>query len=783
MSLSLPVRAALRDMWSMRLRLLAVMLILGAGLGMYAGIYSAIDSLFETRDRIYREAGMAGYELRFSPEDVLNLPDWSDLPGADGASPRLLLPGNIELAGGRRLSALLVAADTAAPVNRLLLAQGTALDPARPETAVIDRNLARHQGLRVGDRLVVNVGRDRLELTVGGIATSAEHLIDGADPSFFLPAKGSLGVVFVPLELMDKRLGFRLVNSVPFAAPAPGVDLPEETQAALEARGRRTLTVEEHLPLSRQFGHLFLTLDLNAFRIFTPAIVVIFAASGTVILFFLLFQWVERQRRELGVLDALGYSALRRGARVLVPLVPVTLGGLLAGLGFAYLLLYGFGLEYAGAVGLPSPDLRLVPGHFVAGGAGMALACLIGALVPLSRALRVTSIAAVRDLAQVPPAHHGTAANGIRDIAWRHALRAVLRRRRASLTTTLAVALAIAPALSYFVSLRSFEQGIVDGFANDRWNYSVDFLSPVWDDELAGLRALPGVSEVDPIVRGALSFAANGVREGALLIGVDPARALRQVEIVAGRGLAPEDRDAVTMESKLARSLRLQVGDRVQVEARLGPQTAHLVGIFSGALPGESFTTREAARRWLDLTDQSTGVLVAAQPEAGDLSEILYRDTRVGKVTERYRLVAEVVHHLHEIAAIVYLAAAFSIGVALLFLYTSTAFAFLEREGDYALLELLGFPRAAVAAMVRRELWLIGGVGVALSIPLGYALSHWLNGVLGEAWFAIPTTFNIIDPLALSVPALALLPLVAWPVVRRIRAQDPALVLRRRSFG
>jgi len=85
--------------------------------------------------------------------------------------------------------------------------------------------------------------------------------------------------------------------------------------------------------------------------------------------------------------------------------------------------------------------------------------------------------------------------------------------------------------------------------------------------------------------------------------------------------------------------------------------------------------------------------------------------------------------------------------------------------------------------MVRRELLILGGAGILLSVPLGYALAYGLNGVLSEAWFDVPTTFAIFDPAAMALPALLLLPLIVRPVIRRIRNQDLALLLRRRSFG
>jgi putative ABC transport system permease protein len=782
MSGRMTLRSAWRELGVMKWRVLAVMLILGAGLGMYAGIYSAIDSLFGFRDTLYQRADIAAFELRYSPEDAANIPRFDGIDGIRHVESRLLLPGNVELADGRRLSALLVGMPEDAKVNRLLPAAGDGLDPRRPQAAVIDRNLARHHGFGPGDPIAVNVGNDRLELEVAGVASSAEFLVDGANPNFFLPAKGSLGIVYVPLALMDERLGFRLLNSTVFLGEAVAGDLPAATMAEIESRARQRLTLEEQIPLSRQFGHMFLEVDLNAFRIFTPAIVLIFAVSGLVILFFLLHQWIAQQRQQLGVLAALGYSGGALAARMLLPLAAMAAGGVVFGIGIAWLMLVGFGHEYANAIGLPAPQLALQPVHLLLGAAGLLLACALAAIGPLRQALSVTPLAAVRDQAQLPPQGHGRAANAIGDVGWRYALSAILRRRRSSVMTTLAVALALAPALAYFVAIRSFEVAVVDSFERDGWDYSVDFLSPVWDDELDAMAAIQGVAQVDPFLRGAARFRSTTAAESGLLIGIEPGSSLRVPEVMEGRGLRAGDTDALVMERKLAASLGLVPGDRVEVEGRLGPATGELVGTFSGALPGETFTTRHAARQWLDLEEQNTGALVAATPGA-DLAAALFEDRRVGKVTPRAAMVHEFVVHLQEIAGIVYLAAAFSIMVALLFLFTSTSFAFMAREGSFALLRILGFGTDTVASMIRREVLLLGGLGVLLALPLGFALAIWLNGILGAAWFHVPTAYHVIDPLVVALPALALLPLVARPVLRRVRALVLADVLRKRSFG
>lgn len=771
---------ALRPMWP---RMLAVMAIMGAGIGMYAGVYSAIDGLFAERDALYRQADVAAYEVRFSPEDSINVPSLQNIPGIRAANLRLLLPGHLEQPNGERISALLVAVETPQMVDRLLMESGQPLDAAHPNRVVIDRNLARHHQLAPGERIELIVGHDRMELEVGGVAVSVEHLVDGADPSFFLPVKGSLGVIFAPLSLIERKLGFRLVNSLLVTGEQVAADLPLAAQKALDERLRPKLTIEEQIPLSRRFGHLFLQTDLNAFRIFTPAIVVVFAASAVTILLFLLYRWVRDQRRELGLLAALGYSRLTQALQVLVPLGWMLMGGIVLGILFAWVMMQGFGREYSHALGLPPPHLKLSGHHIAVGILGLIVAAALAAGLPLRHALTTPPLGALRDDLQRRrlPGVLAAWAAGVKDLVWRHSLRNLLRRPAGSLMTTLSVALALSPALAYFVSLHSFKQSVVESFQRDLWTHAVDFTSPVWDDELDGLRQLPGIEAFSPLVRGAVRFKATSRREPGLVLGMAPDHNLRHPKILEGRNLTTEDRNALLMERRLARTLGLRPGDQVVVEGRLGSFPARVVGLFSGMLPGETFTTREAARLWLDLPEQNTGVLIRAQ--GADPTDRLRADPRVAKVSRRDALVSEVIHHLGEISGIVYLAAAFSIGVALLFLYTSTALAFANRERDFGLMKLLGYRDQQVVAMVRRELWLLGGAGLLIAIPLGLALSNWLNGMLSEAWFDVPTRLRLLDPLLILVPAALLLPVVARPIVRRILAMDPARLVRERSFG
>lgn len=791
-----PLRSLWRQLRSLRGRALAVAMILAAAVGVFAGVYSAIEGLFAFRAELYRQANVAAHELRFVPEDAVNL------PALDGIAPglryeaRLLLPGSVEhiqrnavqeSAAQPRISALLIASDTGAQrINRPLLLAGEALQPGDLQGALIDHNFARHHGLHPGDRFRVRVGKDRMELAVRGIAVFVEHLVDGASPGFFMPSKGSLAVFQVDQQLIAQRMGFRLVNSLVFSEEMPGADLAPATAAQIEARARRVLNLEESLPLSRQFGHLYLTMDLGAFRIFTPAICLILAGAAALVFALVLRTWVAQQRAALGVLMSLGYSRRSLVLAWVRPLAALLLAGLLLGTGIAWLMMRGFGGEFAGAIGMPPPQLALhLPVLSIA--AGAALVLVIGAAAwAFAELRRIAPIDAVRERdAAARPAH---AAVPIAVASWRYPLQALLRYRRRTTGAVLLTAAALAPALSFFIALDSFKHTIVAGLQRDQWHYMVDFLSPVWDDELPAFQSAAGGPTVEGFARGMVRVAnaasAQGT-ESVLITGVRPAGSMRSPSLLAGRSLQAGDRNAVLLERRVVEKLSLRLGEPLRLEGEQQPFQPVLVGVISGVMPSEAYASLDDVRTWLALDAQNTGAMLShpASSTSSISFDRLLDHELVARVMDKERVTAEFVKHLDEIAGIIHLATIFALLVAALSLLTYAVLSLGARRGDFTLLRILGFSAAEVGRMMRREVALAGAVGVLLALPLAMLLAVLLNALLGRAWMHVDFSLRWIDVLIVGGAGLALLPLAAWPAVRAVRSLDPVRVLRERRIG
>lgn len=786
---ALILQRSLREIAAAPFRWLSIGLIAALGMSIYAGMYSAIDSLFATRDAYYEEGALADLEIRFIAEDSINVPAFDDLVGLEAVERRLILPGNVTFPDGHRLSALLVGVDLgdgSSELNRLTLLDGRPLTPDRPTEVVIERNLARHHGFEVGDALHLKMGKDHFDLEVRGVARSPEYLIAAADPNIFLPAKGSLGVVFAPLELLEERLGFRLVNSLLFGF-APGADR-RRLEEEVARRADEKLAVEEILPRRRQFSTLFLDVDLTAFAVFVPAIVLIFTLTAMVVTQFLLFQWITHQRREIGVLMALGYG---RGRLVLAYGAPVAVLAALAALTgwpLSHLTLESFGASYAQGIGLPPPHLQLYERFLAVGMAGVVIALGLASVWPEAKLLQLTPQDAVRG----ERARAGLALSGLLrrlvglidgGLTLRYALRSLLRGRGTSLMTLLSIALALGVSLSYFMAMTSFEQGLIQRLSSDRWDLSVGFLAPLWDDELGIFDEIEGVTTIDPFLRGAVRLVTEEQVRSAPVTGVDPAATLRHLEVLQGRGLVAGDRDVLVLERQAAEELGYAVGQPVTVEARSDRFEVRLVGVFSGVLPGEAYAPRETVERWLDLGEQSTGAFLRVEKVTEDLVQALFRLDRVGRVTRKSQVIDELLDITGEIMVVLYLAAGFSIAVAALFVFSVASFVVLGRRGEYAMLRILGLSDRAVGRMILTEIFFLGLFGAALAVPMGYGLAWFLTGRMSEAWFTVEVITRWRDIAVVLVPAVLVLPLAALPAIRTVLRSSLTKSLRERMFG
>src|SRR5207248_8105379 len=133
----------------------AIVLTIASGVAIYAGVYAGLQSLYWTRDSIYRELNFADLEVRFLPDDVRNLPELR-VPGVAHLERRLVLPGTMPLPGRAPLAAVMTFLETERPtIHSFQVVAGRLFRPEELDAAVIDVGLATSLGSTVGDGIEV----------------------------------------------------------------------------------------------------------------------------------------------------------------------------------------------------------------------------------------------------------------------------------------------------------------------------------------------------------------------------------------------------------------------------------------------------------------------------------------------------------------------------------------------------------------------------------------------------------------------------------------------------
>ncbi|MBK8230789.1 MAG: ABC transporter permease [Candidatus Eisenbacteria bacterium] len=315
--------------------------------------------------------------------------------------------------------------------------------------------------------------------------------------------------------------------------------------------------------------------------------------------------------------------------------------------------------------------------------------------------------------------------------------------------TVLGVALGVASVLCIQIlnrnALGAFQGGIaaVSGDAD----LSITGRAPTLPDSVyPGVLGTPGVASAWPLVRTHVALA--GRNDDYLeIIGADFFAPVRfPIETETARAGAPEDRSRdldlagalrtpgwVAISPALARELALSIGDSLRVSS--GARWARLT---VGALVDFQRYTPTASRK-IALMD-----IAQAQALVGRRGEIDQIDVRALEGVDPAALATALTARLGPGVQVLTpeqrrrqgegLLAAFrlnltalsliSLFVGLFLVYTSTQASLLRRRLEFGLLRSLGATRRQVAGMILGEVALLGGLGTALGIPLGYAAAN-----------------------------------------------------------
>jgi putative ABC transport system permease protein len=767
-------RKALRDLRAMGVRAVLLILIVGAGVGTAAGIQLAVHDVRATRDAFYEDNALADLHLRLrAPVPTGELQARAQAARATATETRLLLRGT----AGDGTAAEIVGMPPDTSLNRLALIEGDGLSGAEPDGAVLEAEFARHEGVAPGDTLPVRIEGQRFEVRVRGIARSPEYLPATANPAYLVPQPGSLAVVFLPRDGLAERVGASgMANDLL-------VDLPPDAAASTPDDLADGLPVAELVTRDQQFSVRFTEADLRSFATFVPMLALVFGAIGLLVIGLSLRRLVHSQRRELGAMLAIGYSPAAVSLTVLLPATVIAVGGAAVAIGVTALIARLISDQYANAVGFPDIVHSLAPAA-LATAAGVAVAATLLATLLAARAItRLSPTAALRGElpARFDPPGWSQRLTATSGPAGTYAARSLLRRPLLTLVTVVSIAAALGLGAALEMVITSTNRAVDQTFADQGWNHTAELAGPLPAGEAAAVAARAGAPQAEPVVSGPVRLWAAGDDSGgseyAELVGLPAQPGLQQLTIVDGAGPAG---DQIVISEQIARRLGVRPGDQVAVATPTGEVTMRVAGTVRTVASARSYLPFDQAAALLGLAGEATAVLVSGGSEVADR---LSAEPAVDRVTSKSQAVDGMHKLVAELAELIDIMLGISLVVGGLFLFSSLALSFLDRQGEFATLRALGYGRRQIALVVGTEAITVAVLAAILSVPAGLAVGWLLAERIGAAWFHIglapaPAHFAIVWAL------LAVLTLLAvWHAARRALRLDIATVVRARLTG
>jgi putative ABC transport system permease protein len=670
-------------------------------------------------------------------------------------------------------------------INKVDVVEGTFLDPDDPDRVVIAQFTADEFDLAVGDSFEILTGFQFREVTVAGIAISAEYLWPARSRQEVFPAPGTFGVAFVSEGLVTALPGHLTSSEVLITYQA---DADVEATDALVAEAARRAGAADVITQASQPSNDALQLDVEGFRQLAYAFPALFMTAAGLAAFVLLTRLVISQRAQIGVMRASGMGRrlilrhyLSYGTRLgLVAGVVGTAAGL--GLGAVMTDLY------TQELGIPDTVRSFhLATPFIGVAFGLATGVL-GAYVPARTAFRISPAEAMRGLVPttsgrrslfevvIPPLRR-------LPVRWLMALRGVGRAKRRSLSTALGVILSLALVMVSWGMIESMQAAIDRQFEVVSTEDANAILTVAATDEvLSRVEEVEGVARVEavPTVPATVALGSESYKTSLVVYPADTALH------AFPDGLPSE---GVLAGEPLADRIGVEIGDTVTI--RLPGLDAEFTAELKGFLDEPMGTFIYADRRFVESSVEDAGRLLApgialvkvqfdsAADRQGVIDRIKNLPEVAGAVDAR-RLVELINDFLGFFYVFVGAMLVFAGTMAFSLMFNTISVNVAERSGEFATMRANGLSHRRIARVIAVENLLVTVLGLIPGIPVGYLVGIYFMGLYSSDMFTLDFRMS---PLSVSLSVLAMLVTAALsliPALRTVKRLDIGTVVRER---
>ncbi|WP_433756790.1 FtsX-like permease family protein [Nocardia sp. CA-135398] len=682
--------------------------------------------------------------------------------------------------GATKLVGRITGSETAG-IDEIDLTAGNLPDPAHRDQVVVEHHAAQTFGLTVGSRLRIFDGTEWRQVTVSGVARSAEYLWPARSRQDIVGDPHAFAVVFAP-QAVAVSLAAQPGPNQTLIEMSPTATTSERDRVVDRLRSAGAAAVE---PQREQPSNAALHEDLGGFSKIAVGFPALFLIAAAIAEYVLITRLVQAERPIIGTLLAVG--ARRRaviGHYVGYGIAITGLGALFGVLG-GFVVTSAVTAAYTRQIGIPDTVVEHRMATAVIGFALGLLTGVIAAMVPAIGAARIAPAAAMRGDGDRPAPAGRFARRTARwqrlPVVARMALRSLTRGRRRTLATMTGTVLALVLILASVGMLTSMRAMLNVQFGTVQQEDATVLVAPGTTDLQPRLRSVPGVAAVEPTTMTPVTVAANGDSYSTTLTGLpaqttmhgfrDPDGGTRQLPV-----------DGVLAGAPLAAKLGVGIGDILTVTPAFGaPRQQRLAGFVDEPLGTVLYATDATAHTIGGLGTNGYLLRFAPGVDRNTLRATMTELPGVIAYTDTHALQDQVEKFLGLLW--IFIAVMLILGATLAFtvIYVTMTVNLAERTTELATLRAAGVSARRLTAALAIENLTATLLAVPLGLAAGIAAACAFLRSFTSDMFDIDLAIGAIPPLLAVAAVVAAAALSQLPAGRLVQRIDVARVVRERA--
>ena len=727
----------LRNLWTAKGQAIAVTMVILCGVASFVCVLSAHRSLRLTRDTYYQRYRFADFwaPLERAPRRVVKKVE--ALPGVLRAQGRIVKEVNLDVEGKRepctgRLISLPQQAGVA--INDIHLISGRYFSLGVLNEVILSDRFARENRLSVGDRIWATMNDRKQPLRIVGTALSPEYVYMIRSAREFLPNPDRFAILWVTRDFAEMALGMQAaVNEIiGFLDPAVNVEaLLARIEDTLEPYG--VLTTFHR---ADQLSNRYLSEEIKGLGVSARIIPAIFLGIAALILMAMLERIVHRERTQLGVLKAYGYSNFAIGSHYIKFSLALSLVGAFGGVLLGNWLARGLMGMYVQFFEFPILRHRFYPDVLVLTLVISMLAGVLGASWAVAGVVKIQPAQALRPPA--PRAGHRIWLEGV-GVLWRHVsfigkmvLRNIFRYKLRAALTVFGVMCATVILLFARLAGDCMDYLITYQFDTvQKQDARVDFYVERGRGALLEARRFPQVRAAEPQLNYPFTLKSGWRKMDVVVTGVAPSGEMLNLETSDGHPIKVGE-GGLVIDHYVAGKLCLHPGDTLIMKPLLGKvmgeTPVRVRAVAEQYLGTGTYMNIRALSHLLDESFAVNAVLLRVEQGGYQVLNRYLKDVpAVASVEFKHESRQKVEETLEASMAINNLFMGIFAGViAFAIIYNTTAISLTEWTRELASLRVLGFSLSEIRRIVFGENVLLAAAGVVLGIPLGTLLCRWL---------------------------------------------------------